>query len=83
MIDESAFERHRDYGLLLQRHQRAQRRKKTRQIFIYALLVAVVTVLALIIISYFMVKWEKERELKRHIKSSHANSIPLQKKLEK
>ncbi|HCW07189.1 MAG TPA: hypothetical protein DGG95_07480 [Cytophagales bacterium] len=66
LIDESALERHRNYGLLLQQHQRAQRRKKTKQIFIYALVVAVVTVLLLIVASFFIVKWEKERELKRN-----------------
>lgn len=62
LIDEIALQRHRDYGLLLQRHQREQRRKKTKQIFIYSLLVAIVTILILIVLSYFLVKWEKERE---------------------
>ena len=65
LIDESALQRHRNYGLLLQQHQRAQRRKKTRQLFIYALVLAVATILVLILVSYFMVKWEKEREQKR------------------
>lgn len=64
LIDEDSLQRHRNYGLLLQRHEREQRRKKTKQIFIYSLVVAVVLVLLLILASYFIVKWEKERELK-------------------
>ena len=70
IVDEGALQRHRNYGLLLQRHQHEQRRKKTRQVFIYTLLIAVVTILVLIVISYFMVKWEKNRELKRNGKTA-------------
>ena len=65
LIDESSLQRHRNYGLLLQRHEREQRKRKTWRIFIYSLVFAVVTVLLLIIASYFIVKWEKERELKK------------------
>lgn len=76
LIDENALERHRNYSLLLQRHQRAQRIKRTKRIFVYSLLIAVVTVLLLVLASYFIVKWEKERELRRNGKTSMTNHNP-------
>jgi hypothetical protein len=66
LIDESALQRHRNYSVLLQRHERELRRKKTKRIFIYSFVVAVVTVLLLIVASYFVVKWEKDREQKKN-----------------
>ena len=73
LIDESALQRHRNYSLLLQKHERDLRKKRTKRIFIYSFVVAVITILLLILASYFIVKWEKERE-ERNGKTSFFNS---------
>ena len=65
LIDETTLERHRNYSLLLKQHEKARKLKKTRQFFIYSLLVAVVVILFLLLISYFLVRLERERELKK------------------
>jgi hypothetical protein len=65
LIDDTTLERHRNYSLLLKQHTRAKRIKRTKQFFIYSLLVAVVVVLLLLLVSYFLVRLERERELKR------------------
>jgi transposase len=66
LVDESALQRHRNYSLLLQKHYREQRKKRSRRIFIYSIVIAVVTVLLLIIASYIIIKWERDRELKKN-----------------
>jgi len=65
LIDETTLERHRNYSLLLKQHERAKRLKKTKQFFIYSLLVAVVVTLLLLLVSYILVRLERERELKK------------------
>ena len=64
MIDETTLERHRNYSLLLKQHKQAKRFKRTKQFFIYSLLIAVV-VLFLLLVSYILVRLERERELKK------------------
>ena len=64
LIDDTALERHRNYSLLLKQHERSKRLRKTKQFFLYTLLVAVVVILLLLWVSYFLVKTERERELK-------------------
>jgi hypothetical protein len=66
LIDDSTMHRHRNYSLLLQQHKRARRIKRTKQFFIYTLLVAVVIVLLLSLISYILVRMERNRELKEN-----------------
>lgn len=75
LIDESALQRHRNYSLLLQKHEREQKKKRTRKFFIYSLAVAIVTVLLLILASYFLVKWEKERELKKNGRTNQTEQL--------
>jgi hypothetical protein len=70
LIDESTLERHRNYSLLLKQHQRAKRFKRTKQFFVYSLLIAVVVVLLLLLVSYILVRLERERELKKGAKTS-------------
>jgi hypothetical protein len=71
LIDETTLERHRNYSLLLKQHERAKRFKRTKQFFIYSLLVAIVVTLLLLVVSYFLVRIERERELKgKGIKSA-------------
>ena len=65
LIDESTLERHRNYLLLLKQHERAKRFKRTKQFFIYSLLIAVVVTLLLLLVSYILVRLERERELKK------------------
>ncbi len=65
LIDEPTLERHRNYSLLLKQHQRAKRVKKTKQFFIYSILIAVVVTLLLSLVSYILVRLERERELKK------------------
>jgi len=64
LIDDTALERHRNYSVLLKQHERSKRLSKTKQFFLYTLLVAVVVILLLLWVSYFLVKTERERELK-------------------
>jgi hypothetical protein len=75
LIDESALQRHRNYSLLLQQHENEQRKKKTKRIFIYSFVVAVVTVLLLIIASYFVVKWERERQFQKNAKPKPVQEV--------
>jgi hypothetical protein len=75
LIDETTLERHRNYSLLLKQHERAKRLKKTKQFFIYSLFVAIVVILILLLVSYFLVRLERERELKKGTKTS-VLSIP-------
>ena len=77
MIDEGALQRHRNYSALLQLHEREQRKKRTKRIFIYSFVVAVVTILLLIVVSYFIIKWERERELKEREKANHTEQTKL------
>lgn len=77
MIDEGALQRHRNYSALLQLHEREQRKRRTKRIFIYSFLVAVVTILLLIVVSYFIVKWEKERELREKEKAHRTEQTKL------
>jgi len=65
LIDDTTLERHRNYSLLLKQHQRAKRFRRTKQFFIYSLLVAVVVTLLLLLVSYILVRLERERELKK------------------
>lgn len=75
LIDESALQRHRDYSALLQRHERKRKRRKTKRFFIYSFVVAAVTILLLILASYFIVKWEKERELRKNEKTKQTELL--------
>ncbi len=71
LIDDTTLERHRDYSLLLKKHQRANRIKKTKQFLLYSLLIAVVVTLLLVLVSYILVRMERNRELKeKGIKTS-------------
>ncbi len=65
LIDDSTLQRHRNYSLLLQQHERNKRIQHTKRFFIYSLLVAVIVVLLLSLISYLLVRLEKNRELKQ------------------
>jgi len=49
---------------LLKKHQRANRIKKTKQFLLYSLLIAVVVTLLLVLVSYILVRMERNRELK-------------------
>ena len=69
MIDESALQRHRNYSALLQRHEHERKRRKTRRIFIYSFVAVVITILLLIFASYFILKLEKDRELRKNQKT--------------
>jgi len=64
LIDDTTLERHRNYSLLLKQHERAKRIKRTKQFFIYTLLIAVVITLLLLLVSYILVRLERNRELK-------------------
>jgi CHASE1-domain containing sensor protein len=64
LIDGTTLERHRDYSLLLKKHERAKRIKKTKQFLLYSLLIAVVLTLLLLLVSYILVRMERNRELK-------------------
>ena len=75
LFDESALQRHRNYSLLLQKHNKQQRKKRSKRIFMYSIMIAVVTVLLLIIVSYFLVKWERERELKDQQKNNQQTEL--------
>jgi hypothetical protein len=65
LIDETTLERHRNYSLLLKQHKQAKRFKRSKQFFIYSLLIAVVVTLLLLLVSYILVRLERERELKK------------------
>ena len=69
-LDDSTLERHRNYSLLLKEHKRSRRIKRTRQFFLYTLLIAVVVVLILLVISYVMVRLERNREQQKDLKTS-------------
>ncbi|HTH55273.1 MAG TPA: hypothetical protein VL728_04460 [Cyclobacteriaceae bacterium] len=75
LIDESALQRHRDYSALLQRHERERKRRKTNRIFMYSFVVVVITILLLIIASYFVLKWEKEREMQKNRKTNQTEQL--------
>lgn len=64
LIDDATLERHRDYSLLLRQHERTKRIKKTKQFFIYSILVAIVVTLLLMLVSFILVRLERKRELK-------------------
>lgn len=71
LIDDTTLERHRDYALLLKRHEQARRIKKTKQFLLYSLLIAVIVTLLLVLVSYVLVRMERNRELKeKGIKTS-------------
>src|SRR5258708_11857483 len=71
LIDDTTLERHRNYSLLLKQHERAKRIKRAKQFFIYTLLIAVVITLLLLLVSYILVRLERNRELKgKEIKTS-------------
>ena len=77
LIDDTTLERHRDYSLLLKKHQRANRIKKTKQFLLYSLLIAVVVTLLLVLVSYILVRMERNRELKeKGIKTSTLRTTP-------
>ena len=79
LIDETTLERHRDYSLLLKQHERAKRIKKTKQFFIYSLLIAAVLILLLLLVSYILVRLERNRELKE--KGIKTTSISIKQKI--
>lgn len=73
MIDDTTLQRHRNYSLLLKQHERKKRIQRTRRFFLYTLLIAVVVILLLTLVSYILVRLEKNRELKQTPdKTSHA-----------
>jgi len=66
LIDETTLERHRNYSLLLKQHERARRLKRTKQFFIYSILIAAALVLLLLLVSYILVRLERNRELREN-----------------
>jgi hypothetical protein len=64
LIDDTTLDRHRDYSLLLKQHARSKRIQRTKQFFIYSLLIAVILTLLLLLVSYILVRLERNRELK-------------------
>jgi len=75
IIDENALQRHRNYSALLQRHEHERKRRRTKRFFIYSFVVAVVTILLLTLASYFILKWERERELRKNEKPKHTEQL--------
>lgn len=65
LIDDTTLQRHRNYSLLLKQHERKKRIQRTRRFFLYTLLIAVVIILLLTLVSYILVRLEKNRELKQ------------------
>ena len=53
--------RHRNYGDLLERHEREQKWKRMFKIFIYFLIVAFLTIIFIIVL-----RWEKRTTLKKN-----------------
>lgn len=76
LIDDTTLERHRNYSLLLKQHERARRIKRTKQFFLYTLLIAVVVTLLLLLVSYILVRMERDRELKEKGTKTSWVSIP-------
>lgn len=60
---------YRNYSALLKRVERDRRYKQTVRIFIISLIVTFI-VLLLIVLSYLIVKWEKDREKKSNFATS-------------
>jgi hypothetical protein len=77
LIDDTTLERHRDYSLLLKKHERAKRIRKTKQFLIYSLLIAVVITLLLLLVSYVLVRMERKRELEEKGIKTSLLSIPV------
>ena len=75
LIDESALQRHRNYSVLLKLHKSEQKKRRTKRIFIYSFVIAVITILLLTLASYFILKWEKERELKKNGQTNQTGQL--------
>jgi len=65
LIDDLSLQRHRNYSLLLKQHERQKHIHRAKRFFLYSLLVAMVIVLLLSLVSYFLVRLEKNREFKQ------------------
>lgn len=65
--------RHRNYGELMERHERDQKWKRMFRLFIYFLIVAFLTIIFVIV-----VRWEKKVETKRNTTAciTYVNSSP-------
>ena len=64
MLDSGDIGRYRNYPALMRQHQRTRRIRRNLKIFTYSILVTLLLVLFLIVISYFLVRLEKDREIK-------------------
>lgn len=65
-VTADTLKRYRNYSALLKKVERNKRYKETLRIFIISLIVTFV-VLLLIVLSYVIVKWEREREQKNSL----------------
>jgi len=59
------IQRYRNYSELLEKHERIRRHRRTLKFFLYTLVVTVVIVLFLIVVSYLVIRLEKQQEQKR------------------
>jgi hypothetical protein len=75
LIDDTTLQRHRDYSLVLKKHERAKRRQQSKRFFVYTILIAVAVILLLLLVSYVLVRMEKNRELKDKTKPSITASL--------
>ncbi|MBS1506720.1 MAG: hypothetical protein JSS79_08745 [Bacteroidetes bacterium] len=66
LIDDTTLQRHRNYSLVLKQHERKKRIERTKRFFMYSLLIALVVILLLTLVSYILVRLEKNRELKQN-----------------
>src|SRR5260221_2357120 len=76
LVDDATLERHRNYSFLLKQHERSKRIKRTKRFFIYTLLIAVVITLLLLLVSYLLVRLERNRELKEKGIKTSLTEIP-------
>ncbi|MBS1557956.1 MAG: hypothetical protein JST69_04435 [Bacteroidetes bacterium] len=65
LLDEAILHRHRNYASLLKQYERDKKRKWTKRFIIYSFIVAMMVTLLLLILSYWMVKLEHDREKKQ------------------
>lgn len=64
LLDEAMLHRHRNYASLLKQYERDKKRKWTKRFIIYSFIVAIMVTLLLLILSYWVVKLEHDREKK-------------------
>lgn len=74
-LDDAMLKRYQNYPELLRQHQRQRRKRTGKRFIIYSFVIAVIIVLLLTVVSYWLVRLERQREKSKPQKISWHSGV--------